>query len=101
MHTGNPLIQKVMRDILRKVKRGLFFDFTTILRVGALAGRLRRVDPRQTIWSLIGMNLFYFVARPALEAGWPDLFKNEEKLLKDREKAVADLFLYGVLPRKK
>jgi TetR/AcrR family transcriptional regulator len=100
MHTGNPVIRKVMSDILRKVKRGLFFDFSTILRVGALAGKVRKVDPRQAIWSLIGMNLFYFVARPMLEAGWPGLFKNEEKLLRDREKAVADLFLYGILPRK-
>jgi TetR/AcrR family transcriptional regulator len=101
MHTDNPIIKKVMGDILRKVKRGLFFDFSTLLRVGALAGRVRRVDPRQTIWSLVGMNLFFFVARPVLEAGWPELFKNEDKLLAEREKAVADLFLYGILPGKK
>ncbi|HEX9934041.1 MAG TPA: TetR family transcriptional regulator [bacterium] len=101
MHTGNPVVKRVMGDLLRKVKRGVFSEFSTILRIGALAGRVRRIDPRNTIWSLIGMNLFFFVARPVLEAGWPELFKDEDRLLKDREKAVADLFLYGILPRKK
>jgi TetR/AcrR family transcriptional regulator len=100
MHTGNPVVRKVMRDILRKVRRGLFVDFADILKLGMLAGKMRKVDPDQTLWNLIGMNLFYFVARPMLEAGWPDLFQNEDRLLREREKAVADLFLYGVMPRK-
>ena len=32
-------------------------------------------------------------------AAWPEDFANPEELLRQREKAVVDLLLYGLLPR--
>ena len=59
------------------------------------------MDPLQTILNIISMNIFYFIAKPVLSAGWPDVFAGvpEEKLLEIREKAVSDLVLNGILPK--
>ncbi|HNW59562.1 MAG TPA: hypothetical protein PKI62_07795, partial [bacterium] len=63
------------------------------------AGRIRPVDPLQTMWSLVALNLFIFALQPLLAAAFPEVFKDSEQLLARREEAITDLLLYGLLPR--
>lgn len=60
---------------------------------------IRPVDPVQTSLSVMGMCLFYFIARPLMEHVWgkpPD----ERKFIEQRKKAIRDLVLYGVMKNK-
>ncbi|MDZ7376236.1 MAG: hypothetical protein ONB13_06415 [candidate division KSB1 bacterium] len=63
------------------------------------AGKLRSVDPKQTLWNIVALNVFYFVFKPFLRAAWPEDIANESQLLQEREHAIIDLLLYGLLPR--
>ena len=62
-------------------------------------GIMRPVDPMQTIWNIIGLDLFYFVAKPIINVLWATKTKKETKIIQAREESIIDLLLYGLLPR--
>jgi TetR/AcrR family transcriptional regulator len=98
LHSGNRIAEKVLRELFSKMKQGRFPDFFKVFEAGAKAGKIRKVDPLQTIWNIVALNIFYFVARPFLQAGWPELFegRSDEWILKSREKAVSDFILHAL-----
>jgi TetR/AcrR family transcriptional regulator len=98
LHSGNRIAEKVLRDLFSKMKQGRFPDFFRVLESGVKAGKIRKIDPLQTIWNIVALNIFYFVARPFLQAGWPELFdgRSEAEIMKQREKAVSDFILHGL-----
>jgi len=98
LHSGNRIAEKVLRELFAKMKLGQYFNFIKVFEAGAKAGKIRKVDPLQTIWNIVALNIFYFVARPFLAAGWPELFdgRSEEELMKEREKAVSDFILHAL-----
>lgn len=98
LHSGNRIPEKVIRELFAELKRGKYFNFIKVFELGAKTGKIRKVDPLQTIFNIVAMNLFYFVARPFLQAGWPELFAgfSEEDILKAREKAVSDFILHAL-----
>ncbi|MFP4446157.1 MAG: TetR/AcrR family transcriptional regulator [Desulfosudaceae bacterium] len=57
--------------------------------------RIRPVDPMQTTISVIGMCIFYFVARPLLVYVWGEP-ADEKQFLEDRKNAIVDLVLHGI-----
>lgn len=63
---------------------------------GIAGGRLRSVDPMQTAVSVIGMCIFYFIARPVMYHVWgrPE---DEAGFIERRKDAIVDLVLHGVL----
>ncbi len=63
---------------------------------GVSSGRLRPVDPMQTAVSIVGMCLFYFVARPVLFHVW-GMPEDEAAFIERRKDAIVDLVLHGVL----
>lgn len=99
IHTGNPIVQKILTDLMKKVRKELLADILAAMRRMIRAKKLRPVDPLQTIWNVVSLSLFFFIAKPVLEIGWPETFQQEEALLKKREKAIVDFILYGLLPR--
>jgi TetR/AcrR family transcriptional regulator len=101
LHAGHSVVRKTMAEMFAELKAGRYADLLHLVDAGVKTGQIRDVDPLQTIWNIVALNLFFFVARPALEAGWPELFqeKAEQQILAEREKAVADLILYGLVPR--
>lgn len=60
---------------------------------------IRPVDPMQTSISVVGMCVFYFVARPLLEHIWGKP-KNEKAFIAQRKEAIIDLVLYGITKRR-
>jgi AcrR family transcriptional regulator len=98
LHSGNHIAEKVLRELFAKLKHGRYPDFIKVFEAGAETGKIRRVDPLHTIWNIVALNIFYFVARPFLQAGWPELFvgRSEEEILKAREKAVSDFILHAL-----
>lgn len=63
---------------------------------GVSTGRLRPVDPMQTAVSIVGMCVFYFVARPVMYHVW-GMPEDEAAFIERRKDAIVDLVLHGVL----
>lgn len=99
IHTGNPIVQNILADVMAKVRKELLADILAAIRRMIQAKKLRPVDPLQTVWNVVSLSIFFFIAKPVLEIGWPEAFQQERVLLKKRERAIVDLILYGLLPR--
>jgi AcrR family transcriptional regulator len=57
----------------------------------------RDIDPRQTLVSIIGMNLIYFVAKPISQLLLNMNVQNEQEFLIERQASIVDLILNGIL----
>jgi TetR/AcrR family transcriptional regulator len=101
MHSGHPIVPKVLGEIFGRIRQDRYPALIQIFEAGVRTGIIRNVDPLQTLLSILSMNIFYFIAKPVLSAGWPEVFSNrpENELLEVREKAISDLILNGLLPK--
>jgi TetR/AcrR family transcriptional regulator len=70
---------RLMKKIAQEYFDPLYEVASEFLREGKRETLFRDVDPLHFIHSFIGMNVFYFVAEPILQAvGAPDPYANEE-----------------------
>ncbi len=72
------------------------FDY---IESGKKNGDFRNVDPSQTLISIVGMALMYFIGKPFFQVVLELDNNNEESFLQQREKSVIDLLKYGILKR--
>ncbi|HPR88257.1 MAG TPA: TetR/AcrR family transcriptional regulator, partial [bacterium] len=98
IHSGNPVVEKLIHSHFKRFGHQVQ-GFRDKLAEAVAAGRIRPVDPLQTMWNLVALNLFIFALQPLLAAAFPEVFKDSEQLLARREEAITDLLLYGLLPR--
>ncbi len=61
------------------------------------AGAIRRVSPEHTIFSVVGMNIFYIIASPIFTKILGDDPLTPE-MIEKRKQAVADLVMNGLVP---
>ena len=59
---------------------------------------VRPVSPEHTVFSVVGMNVFYIVASPMFMLILGDDPLSED-MMEQRKRAVKDLLMYGLLPR--
>jgi TetR/AcrR family transcriptional regulator len=89
----------IISEVAGRLKDRKFSELSDFLARESRHGLVRDVDPVQTIWSIVAMNLFPFVAKPVISAIWPGQTVDDPGFVERREKAVIDLLLYGLLPR--
>jgi TetR/AcrR family transcriptional regulator len=99
MHGAGGIATGVFREVFQNVQRRTMPAVLDCLVRAGKAGSIRKVDPVQTIWNIVAMNIFYYIAKPVLRVLWPESDGDEKRILDHREKAVVDLVLYGLLPR--
>jgi TetR/AcrR family transcriptional regulator len=58
-------------------------------------GQIRPVDPMQTMGSVIGMCIFYFIANPLMNHIWGPP-EDMDAFIETRKEAIIDLVLYGI-----
>ncbi len=61
----------------------------------AAEGLIRPVDARQTAISVLGMCIFYFIAKPLLDHVWGEP-TDEDNFFEERKAAIMDLVLHGL-----
>jgi TetR/AcrR family transcriptional regulator len=88
-----------LAEALRNAQRDL--DIAILSAVERFAqsvgvDKLRPIDPRQLIVSLISLVVFYFVAHPVLDSVLE--ISDPARFLEERRRHITDLFLHGVLP---
>ena len=93
-------ILAVMGEIEEKVcpnisKRGTL----SLLERGISERKLRKVDIRQTLISIMGMDMIYLIGKPIANSMLNLDIKNEEAFLKKRQDSIVDLLLYGIVER--
>jgi TetR/AcrR family transcriptional regulator len=64
--SDEPRMVGLAQEQLRPLQRRL----SAVIRTGIAKGEFRRVDPRHTLFSLVGMTVFYFLAAPVLSQLW-------------------------------
>ncbi len=62
-------------------------------------GTLRKIEPTQTLISIMGMILIYFISKPISQIMLDIDVKNEVSFLREREKSIVDLILHGILAK--
>jgi len=88
------------QEVSRKIMEELRMDkFPLLQKVEDLiqSEQMQPVDPIQFVFNLIGMCVFPFLARPLIETLFPTVKILSPKFLSDREQAIVDLILNGVL----
>lgn len=81
--------------VVQKFFRPLHDRLTATIRSGIAHGEFRRVDPRNTVVTLIAMTVFYFAAAPVLGELWRcDPLK--PRRVADRRRAVLDFLEHGL-----
>ena len=99
IHSNNPIVDRVVRQLFKESARPFLDEVQKHIARAGKSGLIRKVDPVQLIWNLIALNLFTFFTEPIMSVVWPDQFADTDKLLAERERAIVDLLLYGLLPR--
>lgn len=99
LNSNNPIAEQVLTELFEQFGTDRLTRMLALIKEKIAAGKLRSVDPKQTLWNIVALNIFYFVFKPFLRAAWPEDIANEPQLLQEREQAIIDLLLYGLLPR--
>ena len=63
-------------------------------------GEIVKMDPRQTILTILGSCLFYFMAEPIIHSVIiTDEFFDRQKFIEERKEAIFNTIYYGLVPR--
>ena len=87
-----PALDRVFQELGSKPPAFLI----PLIESAAAQGLIRQVDPMQTVISIVGMCVFYFVGKPIIQFVW-DGPKDEARFLEERKDAIIDLVLHGLL----
>ena len=92
---GNPQTLKKLSDTISKA--GLPQRIVEKFNKGRVSGEIREINIRQVFISWIAMNAGYFLLAPLLDPVWG--ITDREEFVRERRRAVIDLFLNGVKAR--
>ena len=73
----------------------------SIIARGILEKKLRKVNIKQTLISIIGMDMIYFIGKPIASSMLNINIKNEKAFLNERQDSIVYLLLYGIVERGK
>lgn len=84
--------------IVSEYFRPFHHHLTRLIEDGVAAGEFRKVDPAQTVFTLLGMTVFYFTAAPSIsKVVRHDLLS--PRALEERRRALLDFLKHGLLRR--
>ncbi len=94
---------KNIKEVIHQVKTNLASDIpSSVLSMidNSIRNKeFRKVDPVQTIISIVGMCVIYFVGKPLIETLFELNPKDERQFIEKRKKSILKLLEYGILTR--
>ena len=71
MRSGGRTLSPVASRILERYGKPLYLKLAGVIQEGVARGDFRNVDPAQTVTSLLGIIVFYFISLPAQQVATP------------------------------
>jgi len=92
----------ILGEVLEELKGAISgYDYPALLETGLLGAnsgnRVRSVDPKQTMISLVSMCIGFFIIRPVASAILSISPEEADELAAERSKHISDLLLHGIL----
>jgi TetR/AcrR family transcriptional regulator len=87
----------------RVIKRVLGVHIPTLVTAfyqAAEEGKVRYMDPRHFLISIIGMIVFYFISHPIFSAVWGEDMMSPQNI-EQRKREVTDFILHAISPKEK
>ena len=90
-------IENIMRSAKLNLKLNIPMKVIDFLEEGMQKHVFRKVDPKQLLINIISMTIIYFFGKPVLKAMLDLPIENEQSFLKERQAAIIDLLLFGIV----
>jgi hypothetical protein len=87
-------IEWIVREYFRPFHKRL----TGLIEDGVASGEFRKVDPHQTVFTLLGMTVFYFASAPVMSRVTGHNILSAQAL-KIRRRALLDFLEHGLMRR--
>jgi TetR/AcrR family transcriptional regulator len=95
MRTTGKTLSPVASRILERYGKPIYSKLTALIRQGVESGEFRQVDPQQTLTSILGTIVFYFISLPAQQVMSPGDPASAERIAASRA-AVQDFVAAAV-----
>ncbi len=96
---GGETVKQMIHELKQVIPFRMPNTIIEFVGSGIKEGQFRDVDPKQTIISIAGMSLIYFLGKPLIESilNLEDI--NEQEFIEQRKESIVDLLRYGILIR--
>jgi TetR/AcrR family transcriptional regulator len=95
--TGGPVAREVIANVIRgKGGPSLFTRYFIAIERAIEVGRIRPLDPRHLLFSLLGMCLYVFLTEPILSGIFPDIDIHDPSFMENRKKEICRLVWNGI-----
>jgi len=95
--SGGETIGKIFNETLSQGENPISVKIHSMIENSIREGQFRKVDPVQTIISIVGMCVIYFIANPLLRHIFSFKDIDQKKFIEDRKKHIVDLLQYGLI----
>jgi len=95
--SGGETIGKIFNETLSQGENPISVKIHSMIEQSIQKGQFRKVDPIQTIISIVGMCVIYFIANPLLRHIFSFKDIDQKKFVEDRKKHIVDLLEHGLI----
>jgi len=96
MADGGQVFQKVMKKLTQQENFFIPLKLKYIIDKAKKNGEIRDVDTVQTIISIIGMSIVYFIGKPVMDVVWNIKPEEYKSFIKARKEGVIDFIVHGL-----
>ena len=96
MADGGQVFQKVMKKLTQQENFFIPLKLKYIIDKAKKNGEIRDVDTVQTIISIIGMSIIYFIGKPVMDVIWNLKPEEQESFIKARKEGIIDFIVHGL-----
>ncbi|MDT8324663.1 MAG: TetR family transcriptional regulator [Bacteroidota bacterium] len=96
---GAPVMAEKLRDIVLPAGDGVPAVFLARFNAAVEAGDIRDLDASQTLITVMGACIYFFVGYPLLAMILPELHSRRDEYLEERKQHIYDLVMNGLKPR--
>ena len=89
----------VISGVIKRAIGDQYRELVSVFQDVKDLGKIRPMDPRHVMVSVIGMILFYFFASPVISTLWGEDTLSPENI-RDRKREVTDFVIHAILPEK-
>jgi len=96
MADGGQVFKKVMEKLTQQENFFIPLKLKYIIDNAKKNGEIRDVDTIQTIISIIGMSIIYFIGKPVMDVIWNLKPEEHKSFIKARKEGVIDFIVHGL-----